>query len=249
MPEGGTLRIEVRRRWLDEEFRNARGWGEPGEYVVISVSDTGAGMDPETKRRIYEPFFTTKSHGAGTGLGMAMVMGLMKQHGGFIEVYSEQGQGTTVKTYFPATRDDNAQIPVPAQVQVPGGSETILVVEDQQVIRRSAVRVLARLGYQVLEASDGLEALEILSKNPGVQLVVSDIAMPRCSGPELYRKVRENGSNVPFLFMSGYAATDLRARDRLSADLFFIEKPWTVTDLAMLVRQVLDGAVKQEELQ
>ena len=249
MPEGGTLRIEVRRRWLDEEFRDARGWGEPGEYVVISVSDTGTGMDAETRSRIFEPFFTTKGHGAGTGLGMAMVMGLMKQHGGFIVVYSEEGQGTTVKTYFPSTADDRPGAARPADVVLPRGTETLLVVDDQDVIRRSAVRVLGGIGYQVLEASDGEEALQILSKNPAVHLVLSDIAMPRCSGPELYRKVRDSGSTVPFLFMSGYAATDLRARDRLSSDLFFIEKPWTVTDLAMLVRQVLDGSAKQVDLE
>ncbi len=241
-PSGGKIVIEVGRRALDEEHRKTYGWGDPGDYITLAVIDTGCGMDAATQQRIFEPFFTTKPVGQGTGLGMAMVYGLVKQHGGFIHVYSEVGQGTTVRVYFPAMAGPDAG---PARVTPPGirgGSETILLVEDDASVRRAATRVLEKFGYTVLKAGDGYEALDILEKCPAPpDLIVSDVVMPRISGPHLLSKLREAGPVPRLLFTSGYTARDVAERAQLDPGLPFLAKPWTVTDLLRKVREVLDS--------
>ena len=147
MPEGGALRLCVHRAWLDEEHRRVRGWGNPGEYIVVAVSDTGSGMSPSVKARAFEPFFTTKEVGKGTGLGMAMVYGLVTQHRGYADIYSEEGRGTTVRLYFPAVASIVGNgVAAEDDIAPVGGSERILVVDDEDGIRRSAVRVLSRFG-------------------------------------------------------------------------------------------------------
>jgi PAS domain S-box-containing protein len=243
MPRDGTLRIETRRGWLDETHRAAHGWGDPGEYATLIVSDTGTGMDDETRRRIFEPFFTTKTLGAGTGLGMAMVLGLLKQHEGFVDVYSEPGQGTVVKAYFPVIRGESTVDLSSQEVAVPGGTETILIAEDEAVIRRLAKRILEGLGYRVFEAVNGQKALErIRDQRARIDLVITDIGMPRMSGPAVYRTVRDAGMQMPFLFMSAYMTKDLRESDRLDPALPVLHKPWTLTELGVRVREVLDQA-------
>ena len=242
MPNGGLLRIETRRAWLDEEHRSTYGWGEPGAYVCVTVSDTGVGMDESTKQRVFEPFFTTKPVGEGTGLGMAMIYGLVKQHNGFIHVYSEPEQGTTVRIYFPLAPGETDLAAEEYVVQEPrGGTETILVVEDQLHVRNLTKRLLEGVGYEVLVAADGEEGLQIFRAHQSdIALVLSDVILPKLTGPELHRTVRAETGPVRFMFMSGYTGRDLRARVQLDHRMPFIDKPWMATDLLMRVREVLD---------
>ena len=241
-PAGGRIVIEVGRRALDEEYRRTYGWGRPGDYVTLTVSDTGCGMDAATQRRIFEPFFTTKPVGQGTGLGMSMVYGLVKEHDGFVHVYSEVGHGTTVRVYFPVVTGEGAPPARPAAPDIRGGSETILLVEDDVSVRRAATRVLEKYGYSVLSATDGYEALDILDKREALpDLVVSDVVMPRISGPHLLSKLRETGQAPKMLFTSGYTARDVVERAQLEPGQPFLTKPWTVTDLLRKVREVLNA--------
>ncbi len=245
MPEGGTLRLAVYRAWLDKEHRRTHGWGTPGEYIVIAVSDTGCGMSPETRVRVFEPFFTTKEVGKGTGLGMAMVYGLVKQHNGYIGVYSEPGHGTTFRLYFPAVTACTQASPAQPDAAAPvGGTERILVVDDEDGIRRSAGRVLRRSGYAVEEAADGVQALALLDRaeNP-FDLVLSDLVMPRMGGLALYEKLRARAGDTRVLLMSGYTAEDVRALNQAQSGLKFLHKPWTITDLLRRVRAILDEPV------
>jgi PAS domain S-box-containing protein len=242
MPYGGRLRVAIRLETLDEAHRAVSGWGDPGEYVCLTVTDTGVGMDQATLTKVFEPFFTTKEQGLGTGLGMSTVYGLMKQHKGFVDVASEVGRGTAVKVYFrpassrsaPFTSDKEA-------VEPPGGNETILVVEDEASIRRAAKRVLERFGYEVLLAADGDEALKTLdSRADKIALVVSDAVMPRMSGLELYQAMQVAGFSAKFMFMSGYSARDVLANVDSDVELPFLQKPWAPNELLSLVRDVLD---------
>jgi PAS domain S-box-containing protein len=244
MPAGGILRVQVTRAWIDEQFRATHGWGAPGQYVAVAVSDTGAGMTDEVRRRVFEPFFTTKPPGVGTGLGLAMVYGLMKQHRGFVHVYSEPGQGTAVKLWFPVADVETGTGAVeagPADALV-GGAETILLVEDEAPIRRAARRVLEQHGYHVLLAEDGEQALSLYLTHPeAVDMVLTDLVMPRMGGRELFERVRATGSTLPFLFASGYTRSDAEAADQLGVDAPFIQKPWSMGDLLRRVREALDG--------
>jgi PAS domain S-box-containing protein len=242
MPDGGTLRLAVYRAWLDREHRRTHGWGASGEYIVIAVSDTGCGMNSETRARVFEPFFTTKEAGKGTGLGMAMVYGLMKQHNGYISLYSEPERGTTFRLYFPAvtpcTQASAAQPDTPAPA---GGRERILIVDDEDGIRRSAARVLRRSGYAVEEAADGQKALALLGRAENqFDLLLSDLVMPHMGGLALYEKLQARGNGTRVLLMSGYTAEDVRALKAAQPGLRFLHKPWTVTDLLRRVRGILD---------
>jgi PAS domain S-box-containing protein len=241
-PAGGQIVIEVGRRVLDEVHRQTYGWGEPGEYVTLTVGDTGHGMDAATQQRIFEPFFTTKPVDQGTGLGMAVVYGLVKQHDGFVQVYSEVGQGTTVRIYLPAVAGLGEHLAPAAPPVVRGGSETILLVEDDVSVRHAATRVLERFGYTVLTAADGQEALDLLPRRASPpDLIVCDVVMPHVSGPHLLSKLREAGPVPRLLFTSGYTARDVVGRAQLEPGLPFLAKPWTVTDLLRKVREVLDS--------
>jgi CheY-like chemotaxis protein len=239
MPDGGVLRFETSRVHLTEEQRHACGALRAGEHVCLAVDDTGIGMDATTRARMFEPFFTTKPAGQGTGLGLATVYGLVQQHGGGIDVHSEPGKGTRFRIYFPiATEPATATRRVAGEVEVRGGSETVLVVEDDHQLRRSAKRILEEAGYQVLTAADGLEALEALRQTTGIRLVFSDLVMPRLGGRALYDAARREGYTVPFLFASGYAASDRAAG--LDPSVPLLHKPWTTSDLLGRLREILD---------
>ncbi len=242
MPEGGVLRIETRRASLTEEQRAACGAGYGLEYVCLLVGDTGTGMTEDTRGRMFEPFFTTKPQGKGTGLGLATVYGLVKQHSAGIEVDSEPGKGTRFRIYFPVGEEQAPaaarQAPPPAETR--GGSETILVVEDDDQLRRSAKRILEEAGYQVITAADGLEALEVLRQGSGVHLVFSDLVMPRLGGRALYDAARRDGQVVPFLFASGYSDPGGRGAATLDPSAPLMHKPWTPGDLLGRVREILD---------
>jgi CheY-like chemotaxis protein len=243
MPNGGVLRIEVRRAHLDNAHCSTYGWGVPGEYVCLSVSDSGTGMDEHTRERVFEPFFTTKEMGRGTGLGMSIVYGLIKQHRGFVHVSSKVGEGTVVKLYFPlATAEAAAESPAEEGAEkLRGGTETILVVDDEAPIRHTAKRVLERHGYEVLLAENGDEALRTFqAQKPRIALVITDVMMPKMSGPELHAAVEREARGVKFLFTSGYTARDVRVSAALDSTVPFLPKPWTVRDLVARVREVLD---------
>ncbi len=239
MPDGGVLRFQTSRVHLSEEQRKACGALRAGDHVCLAVDDTGVGMDAATRARMFEPFFTTKPPGKGTGLGLATVHGLVQQHGGGIEVHSEPGKGTHFRIYFPiATEAATGTRGAASEAEVRGGSETVLVVEDDHQLRRSAKRILEEAGYQVLTAADGLEALEALRQTTGVRLVFSDLVMPRLGGRALYDAARREAHTVPFLFASGYADGDRAAG--LDPSVPLLHKPWTTSDLLGRVRELLD---------
>lgn len=248
MPIGGSLRIEVEPARLTREAFERRGWGDPGEYVRLNVSDSGVGMDDDALERVFEPFFTTKDPGEGIGLGMAVVYGLVKQHRGFVDVESRPEEGTTAAVYFPVSpvrKEPAGQETVPEE---PGteraaprkGTETILVVEDQQSIRHVAERILEGAGYTVVTAADGAEALSVYQqKRDEISLVLCDVLLPELTGPEVYEAIRTSPDPPPFLFMSGYPADNLVDGGSLDPALPFLAKPWTVEELTGAVRDVL----------
>ena len=249
MPDGGVLRLETSCTWISDAQRDVLGPGAASEYVCLAVDDTGTGMDEATRQRAFEPFFTTKPVGKGTGLGLATVYGLVKQHGGFVQIDSATGAGTRLRLYFPVAEEMTRRRASGAQEQIAlpaeGGKETILVVEDQAQLRRATVYTLEHAGYNVIAAADGIEALHMLRQHPApIHLVFSDLVMGRLGGRGLYQIDRREGRQTPFLFTSGYAGAG-RGEDPLDPALPFLPKPWTSADLLARVRQVLDEA-KQE---
>jgi PAS domain S-box-containing protein len=245
MPEGGLLRIEVSHVLLDDEHHSVRGWGgASGEYVYVAVTDTGHGMNEETKERIFDPFFTTKPTGLGTGLGMAMIYGLVKQQEGYIDIRSDVGKGTTVGLYFPLAVDEGTRVEEEEVDQrAPRGTETILLVEDEDAIRRAAKRLLEKVGYTVLLAADGEEALDVFGRyEADIDLVITDLVMPHIGGLELHDTLRDQGKSVLFLFTSGYAG-DADDNGSLDPSLPFVHKPWDVDELLHRVRGLLDRSV------
>jgi len=241
MPKGGKLTIETNNVELDEEYCRKHLGTEPGSYVMLSVSDTGIGMTPEVKERIFEPFFTTKEKGRGTGLGLSTVYGIVKQSGGTIWVYSEPGLGTTFKIYLPRV-DEEAEEPkeeVPAEIS--GGNETILIVEDEEAVRKWAARILKSLGYKVLEAPDGGKAFMLCEKyGAPIHLVLSDVVMPGMNGRALVARLQMIHPEMKALYMSGYTDNVIAIHGILEPGINFIPKPFTRENLASKVREVLD---------
>jgi PAS domain S-box-containing protein len=244
MPQGGVLGLELSEADLQERHRRRHPWVVPGRYVCLTVSDTGVGMDRAVQERIFEPFFTTKPSGKGTGLGLAMVYGLVKQHRGYVHVYSEPGRGSTFRVYFPLAVEPQAVGVAAAPSSAPGGTETILLVEDESALRDAARRALEYLGYTVVMAVDGVEGLARLGDpEAGFDLVLSDLMLPRKSGADLLRAVRESGRAIPFLLMTGYGADQVEGWDRLASEVVLLQKPWTMPELARAVRYALDRGI------
>ena len=242
MPSGGRFAIATEHATLSRAAVLRAGLANPGDYTIVRVSDSGVGMDEETLRRVFEPFFTTKSVGSGTGLGMAMVYGLVTQHGGRVTVASEVGKGTTITLYFPAVAAPERAEAGPRAGEVRGGTETILVVEDEPGLRRAAQRVLEKHGYTVLIAPNGTEALGILAGTNGrVRLVLTDVVMPEMGGAQLYRAIRAMGKQMPVIFSSGYTARDIEEASSLEPGLPFLSKPWSMQEILARVREVLDA--------
>ncbi len=242
MPEGGELLIETANIVLDEEYRKTHPWARPGHYVMIEVSDTGVGMDKETMEHIFEPFFTTKEVGKGTGLGLAMIYGLVKQHEGLIHVYSEVGEGTTFKIYLPALPDE----PLPDAHQdtwesaLPAGCGTILVVEDEEALRELISQTLRQQGYRVLLAADGQEALDVWAEQgDAIDAIIADVVMPKMGGRELYDHLQTQAPQTRFLFISGYSINGIHQRFLLDQDLEFLQKPFTPAQLLERVQAIL----------
>ncbi len=244
MHEGGSLIVETANVELDEEYARRHVELQPGSYIRLSVSDTGTGMDAATRSRIFEPFFTTKEQGKGTGLGLSTVYGIVKQSGGHIWVYSEPGQGTTMKIYLPhAEESTEISAAEDHSVALPRGSETILLVEDEDAVRGLAQLLLEESGYQVLEAANGGEAMLICEQHQGpIHLIITDIVMPRMSGPELVRRLVSIRPDIKALFMSGYTDDTIVHRGILDEGVAFLQKPFTFESLTRKVRELLDSS-------
>jgi two-component system, cell cycle sensor histidine kinase and response regulator CckA len=241
MPRGGTLHVEVRRARLGAADRPLHAWVEPGSYVSVALSDTGVGMDARTLARVFEPFFTTKPVGVGTGLGMSMAYGLVKQHRGYLHLYSEVGQGTTAKVYFPAVRARGVPEAAAVDEDLPGGSETILLVEDDQTMRLAAQQLLSKVGYRVVTAVDGQNGLDAYrAHRAALNLVITDVVMPKLSGFDLYEAIRGESRGVRVLFMSGFPAPNFRKTVGQDPRVAFVTKPWTASELLAQVRQLLE---------
>jgi PAS domain S-box-containing protein len=250
MPKGGTLTIKTANVTLDEAYVAAHVDAQVGEHVLLSIEDTGVGMDEEVKAHLFEPFFTTKQRGQGTGLGLSTVFGIVRQNRGHIRVYSEVGVGTTVRIYLPSIRMTEALRPGPshslpsATDRLVRGTETVLVVEDEADVRTLAVQVLQSCGYQVLTARNGLEALQISEQHDGpVHLLLTDVVMPQMSGRELADRLQQQRPAVRVLYMSGYAGDALMQNGALAAGTAFLTKPLTVEALTQKVRAMLDGCL------
>ncbi|HWQ35091.1 MAG TPA: PAS domain S-box protein [Blastocatellia bacterium] len=240
MPEGGELLIEVCPVTLDEEFCRRHVWARPGRYGQLAISDTGCGMDGETLRRIFEPFFTTREQGAGTGLGLAVVYGIIKQHEGFIDVESEPGRGTTVRIYLPAPDADTARADEAAHAS-PAGHETILLAEDEPMLRNLAEEVLTGLGYRVLLARDGLEAVELYQTHRAqIDLLLLDVIMPRLGGIETYEQLTAAGFSPRVMFVTGYSADVINPELLRRTGALVISKPYDIDTLGYRIRKVLD---------
>jgi len=242
MPEGGRLTIETANSHIDEMYAAKHAELNPGQYVALSVSDTGRGMDADTVARAFEPFFTTKPIGKGTGLGLSQVYGFVKQSGGHVKIYSEPGQGTTVKIYLPRISgaaeesEENEPLAVPE-----GAAETILVIEDDDDVRTYSVDILRELGYRVLESHDGPSALRLLERQPRVDLLFSDVVLPGgMTGAQVAAQAKILRPELKILFTTGYARNAIIHHGRLDKGVKLITKPFTYADLAAKVRDILD---------
>jgi two-component system cell cycle sensor histidine kinase/response regulator CckA len=243
MPDGGKLTISLSNVELDATYTQGHSVVAPGAYVLLSVSDTGTGMDDHIKAHVFEPFFTTKERGKGTGLGLATVYGIVKQSGGFIWVYSELGRGTTFKIYFPRVDEVAPSVAMSAAPQSLRGTETVLVAEDAGPVRAVTLQVLRRLGYTVLEAPDGQSALEIAAKHQGpLPLLITDVVMPEMSGRQLADRLKDQRPELKVLFVSGYTDDAITRHGILEPGIAFLQKPFTPESLARKVRDVLDSA-------
>jgi signal transduction histidine kinase len=245
MPQGGNLLFGTSNVVLDDDFCRSHSYGRPGSYVMLTVSDTGLGMDASTQEHIFEPFFTTKELGKGTGLGLATVYGIVKQHGGFINVYSELGRGTTFRVYFPSSWGHLETKAEAAAAQSATGTETILVAEDNAALGALAEEVLSSQGYRVIVAKDGTEAVRLFSENPErFALVFLDVVMPKLGGPEAFSQMIAIRPNLPVIFASGHAAETASLNSTMPTGAVFLQKPYMPQSLAESVRAVLDRKQK-----
>jgi CheY-like chemotaxis protein len=242
MPEGGVLAFRAANAILDEKYCAAHPDAKPGDYVLLSVSDTGEGMTEETRGRLFEPFFTTKEVGKGTGLGLAMVYGIVKQHGGHIRVLSRVGVGSEFRIYFPVLVGEETPEIRPLQTMAKGGRETILLVEDDPAVRNLGVRVLEKSGYKVVTAENGRDALEIYGRmSAAVSLVILDLIMPEMSGKQCLERLIAINPRVKVLIASGFSADGLSREDFGPLVKGFLSKPFDLGQLRSVVRDALDA--------
>jgi two-component system, cell cycle sensor histidine kinase and response regulator CckA len=244
MPNGGSLTIETANVQLDEAYCRQHAGSRPGSFVLLTVSDNGSGMSKEIQSHIFEPFFTTKEFGKGTGLGLATVYGIVRQNDGFINVYSEVGQGTSFKIYLPRTVEETALAgaPSPVAAAAPAGAGTILLVEDDAMVRELALLLLKTLGYSVLVANSPAHALSLCErKELAIELLMTDVVMPGMNGKELFRKVSAIRPGIKVLFMSGYTANVIAHHGVLDEGIKFIQKPFSIDDLAQKVQDAIRG--------
>lgn len=241
MPEGGKLTIRTGVAELDNKFIKANGYGKPGKYAIISVEDTGMGMSEKTRERAFEPFFTTKEVGKGTGLGLSIVYGIIKQHNGYVNVRSEPGKGSSFTMYLPTAKVLNKQTSVAPYQPLVGGTETILIAEDDSEVRKLTKNLLEEFGYSIIEAKDGEDAIVKFMKNKRrVDLVILDVVMPKRNGKEVYEEIKKNVPDLKALFTSGYTADVIHKKGVLDEKLNFISKPVSPKELLKKVREIID---------
>ena len=240
MPNGGKLTIETANIHLNQAYCRDHLGFTPGYYVLLGISDDGAGMDRETLKYIFEPFFTTKETGKGTGLGLAMVYGIVKQNNGFINVYSEPGQGTMFKIYLARSMEGVEILEQDNETQVASGSGMILLVEDDDMVRKMTIDMLETLGYTVLSTGNPLEALALCEKrDTPIDLVITDVVMPGMSGRELRDSIKAMLPDMKILFMSGYTANVIVHHGVLEHGVHFIQKPFSMNDFALKVGEAI----------
>ncbi|HKL26567.1 MAG TPA: response regulator, partial [Desulfuromonadales bacterium] len=239
---GGILTIETRNIHVAESYTARQADSRPGEYVMLTVSDNGRGMDPAVRDRIFEPFFTTKGPGKGTGLGLATVYGIVKQNEGFVHVYSEPGEGTSLKIYLPKTSAEFSEEAEKTQTELPSASgETVMIVEDEASILQLGKNILEALGYQVFALGKPEEALTLGDKKlRQIDLLLTDVIMPNMNGRELFAELRKTHPELKAVFMSGYPADVIADRGVLQEGLNFQPKPFSIQDLAEKIRESLD---------
>jgi|GEM_PF-5708805 len=241
MPDGGTITIETENVLMDEEYCTSHNWSKPGRYVLLSVTDTGCGMDAATLAQVFEPFFTTREVGQGTGLGLSTVYGLVRQHEGTIEVYSEPNKGTIFKIYLPVIERAATSVGDRIDGPVEGGNETILLAEDDGGVLGICSKMLTDAGYSVLTASDGEEALRMLEQNSGtISLALLDVVMPFLGGRAVYDRIQKEYPAIKVLFASGYSTNAIHTNFILDENLKLIQKPYQRASLLRKVREVLD---------
>jgi PAS domain S-box-containing protein len=242
MPSGGSLTIEVTSTFMSERFVHAHGFAEPGNYACISVTDTGHGMDEEITKKIFEPFFTTKEVGKGTGLGMAMIYGIIQQHNGCISVSSENGRGTTLKIYLPLITEEITEVHGALAQEAPqGGTETILLAEDEETVRELHKMILEGVGYTIIEATDGEDAFDKFKEHmEDIDILVTDVVMPKLGGKILSEEIRKIRPDMKVLFMSGHTKDIIEERGMLDDELSYLTKPVKTFELLKLVRETLD---------
>jgi len=249
MPLGGQLIIETSNITLDETFCRIHPWARPGRFVQLSVSDTGSGMSEETQQHIFEPFFTTKGPGNGTGLGLSVVYGIVRQHDALIHVYSEVGHGSAFKIFFPVAEQKVVTEPPKSEDELRGGTETILIAEDDEALCKITRNILGKLGYEILVARTGREAVDIVAARAGrVDLLILDVIMPRLGGPDAYEQIRRMNVECPAIFMTGYGSERARSMNEKLADAVILEKPYLIDTIGRRVREVLDQEARNRNL-
>jgi CheY-like chemotaxis protein len=240
MPNGGHLTVKTGFVNLDNVFITAHGYGKPGMYTFFTVTDTGAGIDDKTREKIFEPFFTTKEVGKGTGLGLSMVYGIIKQHNGYIDVYSAPKKGTTFVIYLPLIKAEVKELKPTEPPPTIGGTETILIAEDDEDVRKFTKHILEEFGYKAIEAVDGEDAINRFMENKDkIQLLMLDVIMPKKSGKDAYEKIKKLRPDMKALFMSGYSKDVLAKEGILEEGLNFVLKPISPTELLRKIREVL----------
>jgi CheY-like chemotaxis protein len=253
MPKGGRLTIETQNARLDDAYAAAHAEVTPGDYVMLAVIDTGVGMTPEVVRKAFEPFFTTKPLGRGTGLGLSMVYGFVKQSGGHLAIESEPGRGSTIRIYLPRFIREEARVPaasVAAGREPRGSGETILVVEDDESVRHSSVEALREMGYEVLEAGDAMEGVRLIVDRGGIDLLFTDVGLPGgVNGRALADAARSARPGMRVLFTTGYTRNASVEDGTLEQGVHFIAKPFSLGALAVKVREVLDAPPADAEIE
>jgi two-component system, cell cycle sensor histidine kinase and response regulator CckA len=239
MPDGGKLTIETQNIVVDENHRRGQTFIRPGHYVMLSVSDTGMGMDKETQSRIFEPFFTTKEKGKGTGLGLSTVYGIVKQSGGYVMVHSEEERGTTFQIYLPRVEGAAEKHAAPVARAAAGGTETILLVEDEESVRQLVRETLAGKGYRVIEAENGEAGLAAADGEEKIDLVITDVVMPGMGGRELVQQLAKTRPKTKVLYLSGYTEDAVGNEGSMESGTAFLQKPFTLQTLSRKVREVL----------
>jgi two-component system, cell cycle sensor histidine kinase and response regulator CckA len=240
MPSGGTLTLQTEKIVVDESHRCEPTFIRPGHYVILSVGDTGMGMDKETQSRVFEPFFTTKEKGKGTGLGLSTVYGIVKQSGGYVMVQSEVGRGSTFHIYLPRVEGVAEKHTAPVALTASGGTETVLLVEDEESVRQLVRETLAAKGYRVMEAENGEAGVTAAAQHDGkIDLVITDVVMPGMGGRELVKQLAQSRPETKVLYLSGYTEDAIVSEGTIESGAAFLQKPFTLQNLSRKVREVL----------